>query len=157
MFKKITIFFAVACFVGLQLNANEEIQVDCSKNLLLSYFPESVVNEVLGDYRVPQNLWPAINADLAEQDTIIVNIVDQKSRAIQQNSAYDVRQKDVVVGIYRETLYEVFAETLKKYGIDRKAQAEAMLDQIQYKKGKLFKECMQSKQKTLELQPEVGD
>lgn len=153
-FSKMVVGLFILSFTGGQLSANEEAQAECSKNLLLSYFPESVVNEVLSSYNVQQNLWPAINADLAKQDAIIVSIVEKKSTALKQNPQYDVKQKDIAVGIYRETLYEVFAETMKKYGIDRQAQVEAMLDEIQYKKGKLFNECMKSQQKALELQPE---
>jgi hypothetical protein len=152
--NRFIIFCSSICLLGGHLVAYDEPQENCANILLISYFPESVVNQVLSEYQVSQDLWPAINADLAKQDDVIISIVEKKAASMEPNPLYDVNQKNVAVNVYRQSLFEVFSQTMNKYGIDRRERIEAMLDEIQYKKGKLYNDCMQKKQKALELTPD---
>ncbi|MEC7839548.1 MAG: hypothetical protein VX777_05880 [Chlamydiota bacterium] len=119
-----------------------EIEEDCSKDLILSYFPEKIVNNVLQSYNIAQELWPAINEDLKSQDAIIVSKVEDKTKSMNPNPLRDPAQKDIAVNIFRETLYETFSDVMKKYGVDSPEQSQAMMNQIQYEKAEHFKRCM---------------
>jgi len=152
--NKFILFCSSICLLGGQLAAYDEPQDDCANFLLISYFPESIVNEVLSAYQVSQGLWPAINADLAEQSDVVVNIDEKKAASMKSNPMYDVTQENATANVYRQSLFEVFSQTMNKYGIDRPEQIEAMLDEIQYKKGELYDDCMQKKQKALKLTPD---
>lgn len=128
-------------------SGEEEEGLDCSENLLVAYFPPSIVNQVLRNYQIPQDLWPEINAELQDQNDKILTLVEEKASKIKQNPLYDVRQKNISVGIYRESLLHVFGDIMKKYGIDREEQIRAMLDEIQYKKAKRFRDCLEERKK----------
>lgn len=142
--------FAVLALSGYSVHAGT--LDDCSKELLISYFPEPFVNEVLKEYQIPKEQWAEINQALQDQDRTIISTVEAKAAKMTPNPLKDPSQRNVAVSIFKEILYEAFANVMNKYGIDDKNQITAMLDEIQYKKAKRFRECME-KQNTLPIQP----
>lgn len=120
-------------------NAIEE----CSKELLLSYFPESFVKESLKKYNVPQEKWDAIIKELNEKDKEIVKIVEEKASKANPNPLKDPQQRQAAVKIFRETLTDVFSTVLKKNGVTDDNQIHQMLDEVQQQKAKRFAQCME--------------
>jgi len=141
---------AVLMFTGYSVYASN--LDDCSKELLISYFPEPFVNDVLSEYEISKDLWPQINQALQDQDRTIISTVEAKASKMNPNPLKDPSQRNAAVSIFKETLYETFAAVMNKYGIDDKSQISAMLDEIQYKKAKRFRECMEN-QNVPALQP----
>jgi len=116
---------------------------ECSKELLLSYFPETFVRESLKKYDVPKDKWDSIVKELNEKDKDIVKIVEEKASKLNPNPLKDPQQRQAAVKIFRETLTDSFATTLKKNGVTDENQIQQMLDDVQQQKAKRFAQCME--------------
>lgn len=151
----------ITCSMAFAANpltaVDENLLEHCTKEVFLSYFPEPLVNEVLREYNIQESLWPEINNKLKEQDLNIINTVLDKASSLSPNPLDDDSKRDVVISIFRESLYEAFFRVMKEYGIDNEQQIRAMLDQIQYMKGKAFKQCMEKQINVLEMHVPAGE
>lgn len=116
---------------------------ECSKELLLAYFPETFLNETLKKFNVPDTEWTQINQELALKDKDVIGIVEEKASKITPNPLKDPQQRQTAVKIFRETLFEVFSSVLKNHGVKDDSQIQAMLDDIQQQKAKRFAQCME--------------
>lgn len=117
---------------------------ECSKELLLSYFPENFVRESLKKYNVPQDKWNDIVKELNEKDKEIVKLVEEKAAKINPNPLKDPQQRQAAVKIFRETLTDAFSTTLKKNGVTDDNQIHQILDDVQQQKAKRFAQCMEN-------------
>lgn len=126
---------------------------ECSKELLLSYFPESFVRETLKKFNVPQDKWDAIVKELNEKDKEVVKIVEDKASKVTPNPLKDPSQRQAAVKIFRETLTDVFSTTLKKNGVTDDNQIQQMLDDVQQQKAKRFAQCMEQQRSQQPGQP----
>ncbi len=131
-----------ACVIPMNMPAAAPTD-ECSKELLLSYFPEVFVNETLGKFKVPQDKWAAINTDLSSKDKEVIKMVESKASQMNPNPLKDPQQRQAAVKIFRETLYQVFADSMRANGITDEQQIQGMLDDIQQQKAKRFAMCMQ--------------
>lgn len=126
---------------------------DCSKELLLSYFPEPFVRETLKANNVPQDKWDAIVNELKNNDKQVVGIVEEKAAKLNPNplkNPGDQEQRQKAVAIFRETLMEVFTAALNKNGVTDNKQIQAMLDDVQHQKAKRFKECLEKHKQSID-------
>lgn len=130
--------------------ANPAVMDECSKELLLSYFPEKFVNETLNRFKVPEDKWAGINATLSMKDKDIVRLVEQKAASMNPNPLKDPQQRQAAVKLFRETLLQVFTDALKSNGIQDTSQFQAMLDDIQQQKAKKFAQCMEKQREHLQ-------
>lgn len=121
---------------------------ECSKEILLAYFPEVFVDETLNRFKVPKDQWEAINKELSVKDKDIIKIVEAKASKINPNPLKDPQQRQAAVKIFRETLFESFASVMRAHGVSDDKQIQAMLDDIQQQKAKRFAKCMEAAQKT---------
>lgn len=124
-----------------------QTQDDCSKDILLAYFPKVFVDETLERFKVPKDQWDAINKELAEKDKDIIKIVESKASKMNPNPLKDPQQRQAAVKIFRETLFDAFASVMKAHGVTDDKQIQAMLDDVQQQKAKRFARCMESAQK----------
>lgn len=130
---------------------------ECSKELLLSYFPEALVKETLKKFNVPEAKWDAIVKDLNAKDKDIVKIVEDKASKQNPNPLKDPQQRQAAVKIFRETLLETFSGVMKKNGVTDDSQIQQMLDDVQQQKAKRFAQCMeQQRAKPSEAQSSVN-
>lgn len=141
-----------ACFGSLPAFADGSVD-ECSKELLLAYFPESFVNETLKKYNVPQDQWAAINKDLEAKDKDVIGMVENKASKIDPNPLKDPQQRQVAVKLFRETLLEVFSGVMKSHGISDESQIQAMLDDVQKQKANRFVQCMERQKTQMQNQP----
>lgn len=116
---------------------------DCSKEILLSYFPAPYVIETLKKFNVPQNKWDSIVTALSITDKTIISDVENKANKIRPNMMKDPQQRQAVVKLFRETLLKAFGEAMKSNGITDEKNFQAMLDDIQQQKAKAFARCME--------------
>lgn len=123
---------------------------ECSKDLLLSYFPEKFVNETFKRFNISEDKWAAINATLSTKDKDIVKLVEQKAASMNPNPLKDPQQRQAAVKLFRETLLQVFTDALKANGIQDTSQFQAMLDDIQQQKAKKFAQCMEKQREQLQ-------
>jgi hypothetical protein len=129
---------------------------ECSKELLLSYFPESFVRETLKKFNVPQDKWESIVKELNEKDKEVVKAVEEKASKQNPNPLKDPQQRQAAVKIFRETLTEIFTAALKKNGVTDENQIQQMLDDVQQQKAKRFAQCMeQQRNKAANNQPKA--
>lgn len=140
-------------------------QVDeCSKEILLSYFPEPFVTPTLKKFNVPQDKWDAIVKGLAEKNKDVLRLVEEKASKLDPNpfKGFDPSQRAAAVKIFRETLTQVFGEVLKANGVTDDTQIAQMLEDIQKQKAANFAKCrekemhnmQQSGQQPGQMQPQ---
>lgn len=116
---------------------------ECSRELLISYFPKIFVTETLKKYNVPQDKWDAIASDLEQKDKQVIKTVEDKASKMNPNPLKDPQQRQAAVKLFRETLTDLFSSTLKANGITDDKQIADMLNDIQQQKAKRFAMCMQ--------------
>ena len=116
---------------------------ECSKELLLAYFPETFVTETLKKFNVPQDKWSGIIKELNTKDKDVIKTVEQKASQIDPNPLKDPQQRQAAVKIFRETLLQIFGDVLKANGITDQKHIQSMLDDIQQQKAKRFAQCME--------------
>ena len=128
-----------------ELPAADQSVDECSKELLLAYFPEVFVTETLKKFNVPQNKWDAIKRDLTNKDKDVIKIVEEKASKMRRfpNPLKDPQQRQAAVKIFRETLLQIFGDTMRANGISDQSQIQSMLDDIQQQKAKRFAKCME--------------
>lgn len=136
--------------------ATPTAQEECAKELLLSYFPESMVTDTLKKFNVPQEKWAGIAKSLSNKDKDIVKMVEQKANAMTPNPLKDPQQRQAAVKLFRETLLQVFSDAMKENGMQDASQFQAMLDDIQQQKAKKFAMCMEKQKAQLQKQ-QTGD
>lgn len=151
----LTIGFAFVGFsttMPLQAATAEE----CSKELLLSFFPDAFVAETLQKYQVSKDKWEPIMKGLKEKNDDVIKLVDEQASKMDPNPLKDPSQKQVAVKIFRESLYQVFSGVLKANGITDDQKIQSMLGEIQQLKTKRFAQCMESN-KTPEAAGKVSE
>lgn len=126
---------------------------ECSKELLLSYFPAAFVNDTLKRFNIPEDKWEGINKSLSIKDKDIVKIVEQKASSMTSNPLKDPQQRQTAVKLFRETLLQVFTDALKENGITDANKFQAMLDDIQQQKAKKFAQCMEKQKEQIQQSP----
>lgn len=129
--------------IKIETTHKESNADECSKELLLTYFPKPFVNETLKKYNIPQEKWDAINSQLSEKDKQVISIVEEKASKMNPNPLKDAQQRQAAVKIFRETLRQIFSEVMKNNGITDEKQIDTMLDDIQQQKAKRFAQCME--------------
>lgn len=125
-----------------------EQKEECSKEILLAYFPQVFVNETLARFNVPKDQWDAINKELSAKDKEIIKLVEAKAEKMTPNPLKDPQQRQVAVKIFRETLLENFSNVMKAHGVTDDKQIQAMLDDIQKQKAERFARCMGQKKES---------
>lgn len=138
-----TITSSTIAFAEPQTESKNEDE-QCSKDILLAYFPDIFVRETLRNYEVPKDQWEAIISELTIKDRDIIKQVEAKAEKLNPNPLKDPQQRQAAVKIFRDTLLENFSAILKAHDIKDEKQIQAMLDDIQQQKAKRFAKCMES-------------
>ena len=132
------------CALPMDLTGVEsESESACSPEVLVVYFPGIVVRETLNRFEVPEDKWNFIIEELNEKENQIIKIIENKASGIDPNPLKYPQQRQIVLKITRETLFEIFAEALKKHGFTDESKVQPMLDDIQKQIALRFAECMQ--------------
>jgi hypothetical protein len=121
----------------------------CTKEELMTFFPQQVVQSVLTHSNMTKEQATDIAQELSQKDKELAKIVEEKADKLEPNPFKDLSQRDLAIRIYRETLYEIFAKVLKSHGITNEDQIQTLLDEIQMAKSKLFIECIRKQQTPL--------
>jgi hypothetical protein len=144
---------SMICFANLQAETTEVFlsnSMKCTKEELMRFFPEQLVQSVLIKAQLPKEQADAIAQDLSQKDRELARLVEEKSSQIEPNPFKNLSQRDLAIKIYRETLYEVFAKVLKAHGVTNDDQIQTLLDELQEARSKLFIECIRKQPKALE-------
>lgn len=123
--------------------APAEMDKECSKEILLAFFPEVFVNETLARFNVPKDKWNSIKQALAEKDKEVVKTVENKASQMNPNPLKDPQYRQEAVKLFRDTLLETFSTVLKANGVTDDTQIKKMLDDIQQQKAKRFAMCLE--------------
>lgn len=116
---------------------------ECSKELLLSYFPEMFVGETLKRFNVPEDQWEGIKRDLASKDKDIIKLVEAKAQNMNPNPLKDPQERKAAIELFKGTLLQVFSDVMKEHGVTDDKQIQEMLTDIQQRKAERFTKCMQ--------------
>lgn len=119
-----------------------EEAMGCSKEVLMTFFPQPIVKAILIRNKIPAEQAEAISKELANKDQDIVKMVEKKAAQSENNPFRDFSHREEAIKMFREILFEVFSDVLKKYGVEDKEKLRKILDDIQEAKGKLFVECI---------------
>jgi len=143
--QKFHLFLALAvgsiATSSIELNAETLIE-ECSKDLM-TYFPESLVNETLKKFSLPQEQWTSIVRELSEKESNIIKKVEEKAEKMSPNPLKDPSQQKAAIKIFKEALLEAFTETMQKHGIQDNKQIQNMLNDIQQQKARKFASCIE--------------
>jgi glycine cleavage system regulatory protein len=142
---------SMMCYAGLQAETTEVVlsnSMKCTKEELMRFFPEQLVQSVLVKANLPKDQADAIAQDLSQKDRELARLVEEKSAQVEPNPFKNLSQRDMAIKIYRETLYEVFARVLKAHGITNEDQIQTLLDELQEARSKLFIECIRKQPKS---------
>ena len=137
-----TTLFSVISFTDLQAQPSEEVVNKCTKEELMTFFPQQVVESVLLKAKVPHEKAVVIAKELSQKDREFTKIVENKASKMDQDPFKDLSQRDLAIKIYRETLYEVFAKVLKANGVTNDDQIQSLLEEMSAAKSKLFIDCI---------------
>ena len=154
--KFLTLISALACGGGLHAEPSQQTSApnECSKDLLLSYFPELFVKEVLKKNQIPEDKWNSIIQELSANDKNVIAKVESRAKAMNPNPLKSPEYREQSITIFRETLLEIFTEVMNKNGITDKEQIFTMLDEMQRLKAKRFAQCMEKTRKEIEKKVE---
>ena len=120
----------------------------CTKEELMAFFPQQVVQSVLIKAKLPKEQADAIALELSQRDRELTKLVEEKAAKLDPNPFKDLSHRDLAIKMYRETLYEVFENVLSAHGITNRDQVQTLLDEMQAAKSKLFIECIRKQTKT---------
>jgi len=109
---------------------------------LLSFYPEEFVNITLERNNVPKDQWVQINKELAAKD--VIGQVEAKAARMTPNPLKDTQQRQAAVPLFRQTLFDNFAEVLRAHGITDNIKIQAMLDDVQAQKAKNVADCIKN-------------
>jgi hypothetical protein len=123
------------------LNAAEEME--CSQEILYTYFPRPFVEETMIENGFSQKEAQTIADSLAKMDQKVTITVEQKAQEKDPNPLMSLDRQEDVVQIFKETLLEVFSDVLKQHGKTDSEKVQAMLDAIQEKKALHFAKCLE--------------
>lgn len=129
------------------LNGAEQAVDECSKELLLAYFPEPFVKETLKKFNVPQDKWSAIASQLVSKDKAVVQIVEEKAAKMDPNPLRDPQARQAAVKLFRDTLLGLFTEVMQANGVSDPKEIQSMLEDLQQQKAERFAKCMQKQVK----------
>lgn len=148
-----SVLFLSALQAAPMPSAPQAPQMDeCSKELLLSYYPADFVTETLKKYNVPQDKWAGIIRALTGKEKDIVKTVEDKASKMNPNPLKDPKERQEAVKLFRDALMDVFANAMRSNGVTDESKYQAMLDDVQQQKAKKFAECVQ-KQKDIPNSP----
>ena len=139
---KYMLAFLLALLVVKATAVAENAFEECSKELM-TYFPEALMNETFQKFNVTQDKWANINKELNERDNNIIKEVEAKAAKMKPNPLKDPQHRQAALTLFKDTLYDVFSETLHKNGITDDKQIQAMLDELQRQKAKKFAACLE--------------
>lgn len=139
-----TLFFGACTLISSgQTEAAAQPTDECAREILLSYFPESMVDESLKKFDIPQDKWAGITKVLSSKDKDIVKLVEDKASKMNPNPLKDPQQRQAAVKLFKDTLLEVFTDAMKQNGITDTSKFQAILDDIQQQKAKKFAMCLE--------------
>lgn len=126
---------------------------ECSRELIMAYFPEQFVKETLKKFNVPEDQWGAIVTELNAKDKDVISIVEEKASKIDPNPLKDPSQRLQAVKIFRDTLFEIFSGVLKQHGVTDEAQIQQMLTDVNKQKTARFTQCVERQRAANITQP----
>ncbi len=115
---------------------------NCSKEELLSFFPQPVIEYVLIHAHVSQEEATQIAKELAGKNRELLKLVEKKAAELSPNPFQSSNEREIAARIYQETLYEVFAQTLKAHGMTDDHQIRSLLEEMRVTQSKLFVDCI---------------
>lgn len=116
------------------------------KEILMSYFPKTIVTEVLTQNNVPKDKVAVIADALAKKSSDVLKIVQDKASKMNPNPLKDPNMHEQTGKLIRDTVLEIFGSVMKDNGVTDNKQIQSMADAIQQKKADLFKQCMDKAQ-----------
>lgn len=131
-----------------------EEPVKCTKEELINFFPQQVVEHVLIKAKIPRDKAHKIAVELSQKNMELLNTVEEKSSHLQKNLSNNSNLQDQTIKIYGDTLHDMFTKVLKAYGIDDETQAQNLLEQIRLERSKHFIECLRLQQNSVQLPKE---
>jgi len=141
----------------VSIHASAQVSDDeCTQDILLTYYPEKFVAITLERFEIPRSQWSSIQSELAQRDKQVVPRVEEKAAKMTPNPLRDPQQRQQAVIIFRETLYELFADVMQAHGINDREQIQKMLDDIQHQKAKQFAQCVEKFQPKKQEEPRQG-
>lgn len=132
------------------VSSDEKVKVECSKNTLIPFFPQIFVKQALKKYNVPEDKWIPIMKELAIRDKDVIKLTEAKAQKMKTNPLKDPAQREAAVKLFRESLLEVYGESLEKNGVKDPEKIRQTLEFIQKKKAKHHSVCFGTEEEDVE-------
>jgi hypothetical protein len=124
-----------------QLAGNE---LQCQKSELLLFFPKQTVEKALVQAKINQQQAEEIALELSDKNKELEKKIKERTEVEASNSLIDLSQRDKLLKVYQELIYEVFSTVLKKNGIKDDERVRELLEKVREAKSKQFIECIQA-------------
>ena len=111
----------------------------CTKDVLIKFFPEPIVKQVLQKHQIPSDKAQSVAQALELKNSEITKTVEERT---DETYANDTPSVGAISKIYQETVYEIFSNTLKEQGINDEDQIQTILEDIKSIRKKLFIDCI---------------
>lgn len=139
------LLLSLICPTGIEaaetMMNDSDIRRECTSELIMRFFPESIVKETLKKFNVPESKWDGIAKDLGSRDKDIMKNLEALASQLSPNPTKDPQAR---VKMLREKLLEVFTASMNENGITDSTQFQAMVDEIQKEKVNKYHMCIQN-------------
>jgi hypothetical protein len=124
---------------------SSQVDEQCTE-VLISYFPKTIVTEVLTQNKIDTDKIPLIANALVKKSNDVIKVVQKKAGEMDPNPLKDPSMHEQTGKLIREAVLEIFSSVLKANGVRDEQQIQILSVAIQQKKAALFAECMEKAQ-----------
>ena len=96
--------------------------IQCTKEELMTFFPQVVVKAVLEKAKIPDDKAEGIADEMSHKDDELMKMVESKASKLDPNPLRDLGQRDVAIKIYRESLLQEFLKSYKTTALPMKSK-----------------------------------
>ncbi len=104
--------------------------IPCLRDIETHFFDTNIVQQALSLYRIPQALWSLIIRDLQAGSRDIPSRIRAKTAHMVHDPFNYPLQKGPVAEILKQTLYELFIETMNRYAVGEQPVVRLIFDYI---------------------------
>lgn len=155
--KSLFYFFVGSALLAAPAFVSSQEKELCTKEMLLAYFPEPLMTSTLEKFKVPEAQRGPIIKELAEKDSHIVSMVEERAAKMTPNPLKDPKMRQEAVKLFRETLQEVFSGVMNRHGVNNKEEILGMLEDLQKQKAKQYATCMERHKNEAAQQKKSGE
>ncbi len=158
--KIFPLLIALFLFSGNQLSAYDA-SPRCFTQLQRNFFRYSTISLALSFYgEIPQSQWSMVNRSLQKKNQMIPQLMREQAARMHSNPLENPFNREVAEDLFRQVLWNVFADVMIRYNVTKRVQIEGAFNFIYKKESKRIIDCLGPRKpwiKTTLIDPIQGD